>query len=257
MGRFSGVVACFALIVNVAMIVALTMLINFPFSLTSLAGLVLTVGMSVDANVLIYERIREELAKGASLRMGIRNGFARATTTIVDANVTTLITAVVLYAIGTEQIRGFAVTLILGILISMFTAIFCARAIFEIAERTRILRKLGMLQLLSPTRFEFTRFWKMTTVASMLLIAIGLVATYWRYNSTKDLFSYDLKGGTSARIVFEESQKPEEVRKALKDYFANLEVGGVTFDVDASMVKANTYEENTVFRVDTSLKPWE
>ena len=255
--RFSGVVACFALIVNVAMIVALTMLINFPFSLTSLAGLVLTVGMSVDANVLIYERIREELAKGSSLRMGIRNGFARATTTIVDANVTTLITAVVLYAIGTEQIRGFAVTLILGILISMFTAIFCARAIFEIAERTRILRKLGMLQLLSPTRFEFTRFWKMTTVASMLLIAIGLVATYWRYNSTKDLFSYDLKGGTSARIVFEESQKPEEVRKLLKDHFANLEVGGVTFDVDASMVKANTYKDNTVFRVDTSLKPWE
>ena len=255
--RFSGVVACFALIVNVAMIVALTMLINFPFSLTSLAGLVLTVGMSVDANVLIYERIREELAKGASLRMGIRNGFARATTTIVDANVTTLITAVVLYAIGTEQIRGFAVTLILGILISMFTAIFCARAIFEIAERTRFLRKLGMLQLLSPTRFEFTRFWKMTTIASMLLIAIGLVATYLRYETRQDLFSYDLKGGTSARIVFEESQKPEDVRKNLKDYFANLNVDGVTFDIDASMVRADGYEENRVFRVDTSLKPWE
>lgn len=264
--RFAGIVACFALIVNVAMIVALTMLINFPFSLTSLAGLVLTVGMSVDANVLIYERIREELAKGTSLRMGIRNGFARATTTIVDANLTTLITAVVLYAIGTEQIRGFAVTLILGILISMFTAIFCARVIFEIAERKRFLKKLSMLQLLNPSRFEFTRFWKMAATASVVLIIVGIVATSFRYGSRKDLFSYDLRGGTSARVVLKEAMEPEEFRQRLKDRFAGVgewqekgpvASGSVIFDVDSSPISADTYEANTVFRVDTGLKPWE
>ena len=94
--RFSGIVACVALLMNLVLIMAMMVLLNAPLTLPGLAGLVLTVGMSVDANVLIFERIREELQRGAALRMAIRNGFGRATTTIVDANVTTLITAMVL-----------------------------------------------------------------------------------------------------------------------------------------------------------------
>ncbi len=133
--RFAGVIACIALVANLAMILATMVLINQPLTLPGLAGLVLTVGMSVDANVLIFERIREELKKGAADRMAIRNGFAKATVTIIDANLTTLITAIVLYAIGTDQIRGFAVTLILGILFSMFTAIYVSRTFFDFAER--------------------------------------------------------------------------------------------------------------------------
>ena len=101
-------------------------------TLPGIAGVVLTIGMAVDANVLIFERIREELAGGAALRMAIRNGFGRATRTIVDANLTTLITAIVLYVIGKDQLRGFAVTLILGIGMSMFTAIFCSRVISHV-----------------------------------------------------------------------------------------------------------------------------
>ena len=146
--RFAGIVATVALLLNLVLILALVMAINQPLTLTGLAGLVLTVGMSVDANVLIFERIREELDRGAALRMAIRNGFDKATTTIVDANVTTLITAIVLYVIGTEQIKGFSVTLILGILMSMFTAIFVARLIFDIAERKRWLTKLSMTRIL-------------------------------------------------------------------------------------------------------------
>ena len=126
-----------AVTLNVVMTVALMIMIKAAFTLPGLAGLVLTVGMAVDANVLIYERIREELERGASLRMAIRNGFSRATGTIVDSNITTLITAVVLYVIGTDQIKGFAVTLILGLLVSMFTAIYVSRVIFDIAERKR------------------------------------------------------------------------------------------------------------------------
>ena len=99
--RFAGVIATISLILNLALILALIMFIQQPLTLTGLAGLVLTVGMSVDANVLIFERIREELDRGAALRMAIRNGFDKATVTILDANITTLFTAVALYAIGT------------------------------------------------------------------------------------------------------------------------------------------------------------
>ncbi|HTN74109.1 MAG TPA: protein translocase subunit SecD, partial [Pirellulaceae bacterium] len=123
--RFAGVVACFALVVNTLLVIACMILMKAAFTLPGLAGMVLTVGMSVDANVLIYERIREELARGAALRMAIRNGFSRAMSSIIDGNLTTIITAVVLYVIGGEQLKGFAVTLILGIVMSMYTAIFC------------------------------------------------------------------------------------------------------------------------------------
>ncbi|MFW5692659.1 MAG: protein translocase subunit SecD, partial [Thermoguttaceae bacterium] len=133
--RFAGVVACGALLMNLLLVLAVMITIRAAFTLPGLAGLVLTVGMAVDANVLIFERIREELSRGAALRMAIRNGFGRATTTIVDANLTTLITATILYAVGTDQIRGFAITLWLGVVLSMFTAIFCTRVVFDIAER--------------------------------------------------------------------------------------------------------------------------
>src|SRR5690348_3366177 len=108
--RFAGIVANLALVLNVVLTVAFMVMFNAAFTLSGLAGLALTVGMAVDANVLIYERMREELNRGATLRMAIRNGFDRATITIIDANLTTLITAVVLYLIGTDQVKGFAVT---------------------------------------------------------------------------------------------------------------------------------------------------
>ena len=133
--RFAGIVACLALTFNLLLVLALMVLIKAAFTLPGLAGLVLTIGMSVDANVLIYERIREELKSGAALRMAIRNGFSRAMSAIIDSNVTTIITGIVLFYIGTDQVKGFAVTLILGILTSMFTAIFFARLVFDVAER--------------------------------------------------------------------------------------------------------------------------
>ena len=112
--RFAGVVACIALAFNLLLVLALMVLIKAAFTLPGLAGLVLTIGMAVDANVLIYERIREELRSGAALRMAIRNGFSRAMSAIIDSNVTTIITGIVLFYIGTDQVKGFAVTLILA-----------------------------------------------------------------------------------------------------------------------------------------------
>ena len=142
--RFAGVIACMALVANLAMILATMVLINQPLTLPGLAGLVLTVGMSVDANVLIFERIREELAKAKTVRSAIDSGYERAFTTILDANVTTLITAFVLWQFGTGPIKGFATTLSIGIIASMFTALVCTRVVFQLITTKWTIRKLSI-----------------------------------------------------------------------------------------------------------------
>jgi SecD/SecF fusion protein len=199
--RFAGIVACLALLANILFVVATMLMFEAAFTLPGLAGLVLTVGMSVDANVLIFERIREEMARGASLRMAIRNGFSRATTTIVDANLTTLITGVVLYVIGTDQIRGFAVTLILGIIMSMYTAIFCSRLIFDIAERTGWLKQLSMMKLMTSTNWKFMNKWAPAALTSLVIVALGVAAIIGR---GRDMLNIDFTGGTSVYFVLDE-----------------------------------------------------
>ncbi len=130
--RVFGVAAVVALTVNLVLLLAFMSLLGATLTLPGIAGIVLTVGMAVDANVLIFARIREELANRASPQMAIHSGFERAVTTILDANITTLIVAVILYAVGTGPIKGFAVTLSIGILTSMFTAILGTRALINL-----------------------------------------------------------------------------------------------------------------------------
>jgi preprotein translocase subunit SecD len=129
--RLFGLVANIALMANVVMIIACMSLISATLTMPGIAGIVLTVGMAVDANVLIYERIKEELANGMSPQAAIEAGYDRAFTTIFDANITTLIAAVILFAVGTGPVKGFAVTLSLGIITSMFTAIMLTRSIIN------------------------------------------------------------------------------------------------------------------------------
>ena len=240
--RIAGIVACFALISNLVLTIATMIMIKASFTLPGIAGLVLTVGMSVDANVLIFERIREELSRGGSLRMALRNGFDRATTTIVDANVTTLIVAVVLYVIGTADLRGFAVTLILGILMSMFTAIFCARVFFEIAERKRWLTQLNMGSFVGATHIGFLRMGPAAMMGSIVLIAVGLVGVYYR---GPGLFDIDFRGGSSVQLVLKEPMPIEEMRK---------QVAGVAEDVWVTQINPQGREPQTVYKVDTSLE---
>jgi len=129
--RFAGLIADLALIMNILLILAALAAFQATLTLPGIAGIILTIGMAVDANVLIYERIREELRLGKTPRAAIDAGFSRATVTIVDSNVTTLIAAVVLFQFGTGSVKGFAVTLSIGILASMFTAIIVSRMIFD------------------------------------------------------------------------------------------------------------------------------
>ncbi len=197
--RFAGVIACVALLLNLLLILGVMIAIKGAFTLPGLAGLILTVGMAVDANVLIYERIREEMDKGSALRMAIRNGFARATTTIVDANLTTLITAIILYAIGTDQIRGFAVILFLGIIMSMYTAIFCSRLIFDVLERRFRIKQLTMMRMFSQPNIDFLGRRRVAITCSLVLIAVGMAAVAAR---GRNLLDIDFTGGTSAEVVF-------------------------------------------------------
>ena len=253
--RFAGFVAAFALLLNLVLILALVMAIGVKFTLTGLAGLVLTVGMSVDANVLIFERIREEMARGAALRMAIRNGFDKARTTIVDANVTTLITALVLYAIGTEQIKGFAVTLVLGILMSMFTAIYVSRLVFDIWERKRWLKGLKMSQILEKGNYQFLSKTKITGLISLGLIVAGLVGAF---TLGARILDQDLRGGSTARMVFNEKQDLEEIRSKLGEL--ELKMPGDTgeeVEFDVTVYGSEGDMVGRKYKVDSNLPAWE
>ncbi|MFH0881786.1 MAG: protein translocase subunit SecD, partial [bacterium] len=142
--RGSGIIADLALMLNVVFIMAVLAGFGFTLTLPGIAGVILTIGMAVDANVLIYERVREELRAGKTVWNAIKNGFDRAFVTILDANVTTLIAGVVLYQFGTGPIRGFALTLIIGIVSSMFTALVVSRAIFDWITHTWTIKKLSI-----------------------------------------------------------------------------------------------------------------
>ena len=142
--RIFGVIAVVALTANLVLLVAVMSLLGATLTLPGIAGIVLTVGMAVDANVLIFARIREELAAGTSNQLAIHSGFQRAVTTILDANITTLIVAIILYAVGTGPIKGFAVTLSVGIITSMFTAIMGTRALVNLSYGGRRVERLSI-----------------------------------------------------------------------------------------------------------------
>ncbi|RKY89746.1 protein translocase subunit SecD [candidate division KSB1 bacterium] len=142
--RFSGIIANVALLLNIIFVLAILAGFHATLTLPGIAGIILTIGMAVDANVLIFERIREELRTGKTIRASIDAGYSRAFRTILDANVTTLITAIVLYQFGTGAIKGFGVTLSIGIIASMFTAIVVTRVIFDFITAHFALRKLSI-----------------------------------------------------------------------------------------------------------------
>ncbi len=142
--KFAGLVADFALFFNIIIILGLMSTVHATLTLPGIAGIILTIGMAVDANVLIFERIREELDRGKTVMSALDEGYARALSAIIDGNVTTLITAVVLYNFGTGPIRGFALTLMIGLLGSLFTAIYVTRTIFEVLLTTKVLKKFSI-----------------------------------------------------------------------------------------------------------------
>ena len=217
--RFAGVVAVIALVVNMILLIGSMAFVQATFSLPGLAGLALTIGMAVDANVLVFERMREEKERGASLAQQIRNGFSRAWVTIFDSHVTNFLAALVLWAVGTEEVKGFALTMIIGMAWNLFTAVFMSRVIFEYAYKLGWLKNITMLKLMGKTNFDFIgpRYYCMA--GSLILIVLGMIATAVR---GQGMFNIDFTGGTLVTIrlndndpgvkALSESQRAQLVR---------------------------------------------
>ena len=218
-----GVIANIALVANIAMIVALLSVLGATLTLPGIAGIVLTVGMAVDSNVLIYERIREERRNGRSVIQAIDAGFSRAMATIIDANVTTLIAAVILFYLGTGPVRGFAVTLAIGIVTTVFTAFTFTRwMIAEYVRRQRPKELPGAPMHLVPAVTKIPFMWlRRVTFSLSALAAIGALALFVTVNMN---YGIDFKGGSLIEI--KARQGAADVAD-IRDRLGNLNLGDV------------------------------
>ncbi len=218
----AGLIANIALVLNLLIILGCLGMLPYLFgasvatlTLPGIAGMILSLGMAVDANVLINERIREELNLGKSLRSAVSTGYSRAFTAILDSNITTLFAAIILILIGTGSIKGFGVTLTIGIIASMFTAVVVTRTILEaIIELGWIKNKLLMLKLIGETRFDFIKTRKICYILSLAVILTG---TFFYVKKGKDVYGIDFSGGQIQEYGFETSPDVEKIRNVLKE----------------------------------------
>lgn len=213
-----GLVADVALIANVFFLMGVMTSLGAVLTLPGIAGIVLTIGMSVDANVLIYERIREELASGKGYKQSVEDGFKGAYSAIIDSNVTTLLTGIILYIFGTGPIQGFATTLVIGILTSLFSAIFITRLVFEfLGKRNKTVSfSIPMTaKLFSGSNFDFINQRKRFYIVSLAVIVIGLGFMF-----TKGFgYGVDFEGGRSYVVRFDKSVQTDQARDILYKAF--------------------------------------
>lgn len=220
-----GWVANFALALNILLILGALVIISATVTLPGLAGLVLTIGIAVDANVLIFERIREEKNSGRPLKIAIKTGYDRAFRTIFDANLTTLITAAILAAVGTGPVKGFAWVLIIGLLVNMFTAILVTRTIYNIFTASQWITSFHMLKFVSNTSFSFVKFRNIAVPISIVLIVGGLTIFVIRGNNNYDI---DFTGGTLAHLHLKNPDSVENIRTVLAEHeYPDAEVQGL------------------------------
>ena len=217
--RFAGLIANVALVLNALLVMAALAYFGATLTLPGIAGLILTIGMAVDANVLIFERIREEIRNGRSLVAAIDSGYAKATVTILDANVTTLIAAAVLWQFGTGPIEGFATTLSIGVCSSVFTALIVTRAIFDFLAEKKALSKLPMNSFIkAETKIQFLAKRKFAFTLSAVVIIAGMALFFPRALSG-DMFGVDFSEGTSMTVAFNNTEAIDvgDVRQKLTD----------------------------------------
>ena len=196
--RTAGIVALFGLLLNCVMLFGVMAMFGFTFSLPGIAGIVLTIGVAVDANVLINERLREELAAGKSLKVAIGAAYDKAFSAIFDANLTSLITAVVLFWLGSSTVKGFAVTLTIGLLCSMFSAILATRVLFRWGVDLGLLKNLSFLNLISSKNFDFLGKRRACLMFSLVLTFIAVGA----FGLKKErALGIDFTGGTRVQFL--------------------------------------------------------
>ena len=197
----AGSIADMALLMNLLFTLAIMAGLRATFTLPGIAGVILTIGMSVDANVLIFERMREEQQRGASLAVAIKNGYERAFSAIFDSNLTTILTAAILYWVASEEIKGFALTLMLGLGSSMFTALFVTRVVFDWLLKRRIIKDhLVMMRLIRKPNIDWMKYRPVFFALSGILTIGGLVVFFTRDESKSSKYDIEFTGGTSVQI---------------------------------------------------------
>ncbi len=259
-----GWVADLALVTNVFFLFGVLASLGAVLTLPGVAGIVLTLGMAVDANVIIYERIKEEVRAGKGIRLAIADGYKNAYSAIIDGNVTTLLTGIVLYIFGSGPVQGFATTLIIGILSSLFTAIFISRLIFTTLMNKNItvnFANKSTANFLASSNFDFLKRRKVAYVISSVIIVLGLTSLFTRGLN----FGVDFSGGHTYIVRFDQDVKVNEIREALSIEFEDATPEVKTFGpskqvkittkfmIDDDSDKADGIIENKLF---TGLKPF-
>lgn len=244
--RLIGLLADIALILYVVIILNIMAAVGSVLTLPGIAGIILGIGMAVDANVVIFARIREEIVSGRSIRLAVNNGFKRAMKTVIDSQVTTLIAAVILYQIGTSTVKGFAWTLLIGILVSLFTAVIVTRIFVEIiAESKRFSAKkfFGIKEDNTATfavkkELNFVKHRKKFYTISIAIIVIGLL-----FGLVRGLnYGIDFTGGTMLQVDMGKQVSIEDVQKSIKEY-----------NLDAEIIYSGDNNEEIVIRTTEAL----
>ncbi|MGB1282357.1 MAG: protein translocase subunit SecDF, partial [Schleiferiaceae bacterium] len=243
----AGLVANLALLVNMFFIFGILNSFGAVLTLPGMAGIVLTIGMAVDANVIIFERIREELRLGKGIRAALVDGYKNSNSAIIDANVTTLIVGIILYSFGTGPIRGFATTLIIGILTSLFSALFISRVVFE----SRLGKKKNVAFSTKTTEnwytninFDFLSKRRLAYIVSSIVIVIGLASLF-----TKGLnLGVDFVGGRSFQVRFDQSVEVSDVAESLSEVLVDAE-GNAFTPVVKTLGESNQVIITTNYRI--------
>ena len=237
-----GVVANLALFFNIFFILGILAQLSASLTLPGIAGIVLTIGMSIDANVLIFERIKEELRNGANLKQAISNGYDKAFTSIIDANFTTLLVGLILYNLGQGPVKGFAITLIIGIICSFFSAVYITRVVVERWSRNGDKSSLRFSfpfsrNLLTSLKIDFLGRRRLAYYFSVAFISVGLVSLLIKGLT----LGVDFKGGRSYVVTFNKSQNPTQLETGLQESFNNEGVEVKTFGADNILKITTSY----------------
>ena len=237
-----GLVANLALFFNIFFILGILAQLSASLTLPGIAGIVLTIGMSIDANVLIFERIKEELRNGAKLKQAISNGYEKAFTSIIDANFTTLLVGIILYNLGQGPVKGFAVTLIIGIICSFFSAVFITRVVVERFSRKgdKSLLRFSFpfsKNFLSSLKINFLGRRKFAYYFSFIFIGVGLTSLIIKGLT----LGVDFKGGRSYVVTFSDTQNPTNIETGLQQSFNNDGIEVKTFGADNILKITTSY----------------
>lgn len=232
--RIAGTIACITLALNVFLLWASMLFMQATITLPGLGGIVLTMGMAVDANVLIYERIREELQKGKDLLRSVRAGFERAMSAILDSNITTFLVGMVLYNVGVGPVRGFAVTLMVGIVTTVFTQFFVTRLLFHYALERNWLVDYKPRSLFTELNVDFVKYIKVCVAGSAALIGAGLL--YATFVAPREVtLGTDFTGGANLRMALSTPMTTEAVRQKIN--------GDAEFARDYKNIQINRFGE--------------